>query len=273
MKSHNLLIMLLFALLAGCSQSGGGDSEDRDLIQPDDTVLVEVDGEPVTKGMLEFLMEVRGVGADEHDKMRQLLDELIRIRAMANAAASEGLADDRKTRAERAVKDMEILYVRYTEQYQQDNQLDDARLREVYNEQLERAGDTQYRLEVVAFGEQQAAAEAAARVSGGRGGFDALEGTADVRTPDWVDPSQLPPDAAADLKNTAVGEVLPQPVPLREAWGVARVVETRALEHPPFEEVKEGIARTLNRERVQKLIEQTYENADIKPILGVEDVE
>lgn len=262
-------------LLAGCGADGAGNAADggRDLVRAEDTVLVEVDGEPVTLSMLEFLMEVRDVKEGDEQGMRQLLDELIRIRAMANEAEVSGLADEEKIRAERAIKDMELLYLRYSERYQRENPLEESRMREVYERQIERAGDTQYRFELVAFDSQQAAARAAARINDGAAGFADLEGNVDLPAPGWADRSQVPENIAAELASASAGDVLPVPLEVKDAWAVVRVAETRPLEQPEFSEVKEGIARTLNRQRVQALIDEAYENAEIVPKLQVEDLE
>lgn len=270
MKKYNLLILIVFLVIAGCDRNGPA-GEGRALVQPEDTVLVEVDGKPVTVPMLEFLMEVRGVGEDNEAGMRELLDELIRIRAMANEAEASGLAGEKRVRAERAIKDMELLYLRYTERYQQDNPLEEADLREVYDSQLERAGDTQYRLELVTFDHQEAAGRAAARVNRGEADFSDLEGDSQLASPGWVDRSQVPETFGAELAGAGAGDVLPLPLEIRDSWSVVRVAETRPLEQPAFEEVKEGIARGLNRQRVQELIDQTYEAAEITPMLPLDE--
>ena len=89
MNSKLLTSFVITALLSGC---GGADNE-RDiagmLVADDDVVLVEVDGAPVTLPMLEFLMEIRDVDEEDTEGMRELLDELIRLRAVANRAAEE----------------------------------------------------------------------------------------------------------------------------------------------------------------------------------------
>src|SRR6056297_942360 len=137
--SRLIVICFMFFLLAAVG--GCGDSEgDYRLVTDDDVLLVEVDGAPVTLPMLEFLMEVRGVDEEDTEGMRELLDELIRLRAVANRAAEEQVSTKPRVRAERMVKDIEVQYVRYLEHFQAGNPISDDEIEAVYQAQLERAG-------------------------------------------------------------------------------------------------------------------------------------
>ncbi|TVQ34016.1 MAG: hypothetical protein EA370_11235, partial [Wenzhouxiangella sp.] len=103
------LSLFLVLTLAAC----GSDRQDQGLVDDDDVVLVLVDGQPVTLPMLEFMMSSRGVSEDDHEGMRELLDELIRLRAVANAARAEGLDREPQVRARRMLRDLETLQLRY----------------------------------------------------------------------------------------------------------------------------------------------------------------
>ncbi|MBS3745735.1 MAG: peptidyl-prolyl cis-trans isomerase [Wenzhouxiangellaceae bacterium] len=272
-----LLIMMVSALLiSGCGDAGD-DHRDvvRALMAEDDVVLVEVDGKPVTLPMLEFLMEVRGVEEEDNDEMRELLDELIRLRAVANRAVEENVSTRKRVRAERMVKDIEVQYVRYLEHFQQENPVSDEDIRSVYQAQVERAGDRRYRLETIEFETQ---ADALTRLDSLREEsvtFQAALQQADAegrvaRRTDWVDASQVPGDFAEILGETEAGNVVDSLLPYQDQWLVVRVAEIDALNPPALEDVREGIRRTQTRERTQEMIERTYERAEITPMLPVE---
>lgn len=243
----------------------------------DDVVLVEVDGAPVTLPMLEFLMEVRDVDEENAEGMRELLDELIRLRAAANRATDEGISNRQPVRAERMVKDIELQYVRYLEHFQQTNPVSDEQIRAVYQAQIERAGDRRYKLETIEFAEQ---ADALAQLDALREDsmdFQAALEQADsegrtARRTDWVDASQVPADFAEMLGEIEAGGVVDSLLPFRDQWLIVRVTEIDAFEPPKLEEVRQGIRRTLVREQTEAMIEQTYDEAEITPMLPVEEV-
>ncbi|MEM1080663.1 MAG: peptidylprolyl isomerase [Pseudomonadota bacterium] len=246
------------------------------MLSAEDVVLVEVDGRPVTLAMLEFLMESRGVSEDDPEQMRQLLDELIRLRAMANAAEAEGVSTDPKVRAERMIKDIEVQYVRYLEHFQEQNPITDAEIQQVYSQQVQRAGTVRYRLQTIVFDQQSVAVESLNGLLDGTVSFDQeieraeTDGRA-VLSPNWVDRSQVPAEVSAALAQTAAGEPVGALMPYQDQWVVARVLETQANTIPSLEEVREGIRRTLAREQNQLLIDDRFDSADIVPMLPLDD--
>tara|TARA_Y100001933_G_C18903475_1_gene523501 strand:+ start:284 stop:1105 length:822 start_codon:yes stop_codon:yes gene_type:complete len=265
---------LMLALIAGCEHDDVDPASS--LVADDDVVLVEVDGAPVTLPMLEFLMEVRGIDEEDTEGMRELLDELIRIRAVANRAAEEQVSSRPRVRAERMVKDIEVQYVRYLEHFQRQNPIADEEIRAVYEAQLERAGDRRYQIETIEFPEQAPALRQLEALRTGDAAFsDAIaqaseEGRVARRT-DWIDASQVPADFAAVLAETASGDVVESLLPYQDKWLLVRVAEIDALAPPSLDEVREGIRRTLVRQQSQSMIEQTFERAEITPMLPLED--
>lgn len=262
-------LLIVFALvIAGCEP--GHESE---LVHEDDVLLVLVDGRPVTLPMLEALMEIRGVDEADEEGMRELLDELIRIRAMANAAEDEGLADEPRIRAERAIKDMETLYVSYVERVQRENPVSEEEIRQVYDAQVERAGDRQFRVETLAYPDQSSALRAleAAEDEGIDFATMAEQSGQVVQPVGWVDTSQVPSRFAVELAESEAGQVVPLPLEYEGQWLAVHVTDTRALEPPAFEDLQEGIRRRLNRERVQALIDTAYDAADIEPMLPMDE--
>ena len=52
---------------------------------------------------------------------------------------------------------------------------------------------------------------------------------------------------------------------------VARVADVAPFEPPPLAELRDGIRRTLVRERSEAMIERTFEAAEITPMLPLEE--
>jgi peptidyl-prolyl cis-trans isomerase C len=266
---NKLLFSLTILCLCACGQSGDEGQPGAD----DETVvLVEVDGEPITLSMLERMMEARGVGEADHERMRQLLDELIRMQVVATAADEAGVDEAPEVRAELRLAEVQTLYRNYINRVQRDSPITDQQIRAAYQAQLERSGDTQYRIEFVRFDEQSAALAAIERLEEGAA-LDELEAAGEVESPGWIDRSQVPKPFAARLAETGPGEIVPVPLQSGQGWHAVRVVETRPLDPPPFEQVKEGIARTLLRQQRESFVESLYQDANIEPMLPLEEAE
>jgi len=276
MKPSSLMVIAMASvLLAGCSAEPAQKADS--LVAPDDVILVEVDGEPISLPMLEFMMAQRGITEDDHDAMRALLDELIRLRAVANAAERDGLAALPEVRAQRALRDMETLQLRYFTQVHEENPVTDEAVAEVYNAQLQRSGDRQYRLQTVVYPQQADDLLQLAALEDGQIDFDqvvadAREQGLTVEPTGWVDRSQLGPEIGALITEVTEGEFLPAPLSTPQGWRLLRVEESRPLDVPSLDEVREGIERQLVRQRLEALVEDLYEAAEITPMLPLEEV-
>jgi peptidyl-prolyl cis-trans isomerase C len=272
MKFKLLIICTVF-FLAGCNKQSHGDA----LIHENDTILVLVDGQPVTLPMLEFMMATRGITEDDHAGMRELLEELIRLQAVANAARQEGMDQESPVRARRIIRDLESLQLRYFDQVYRDYPVTEEDIEAVYYTQLERAGDRQFKVETILYDNQAEALSTLARVEDGEATFAQLVASARVAgvivdEPLWVDRSQMPDDIAALLSETGDGEVVGLPLQTPQGWRLMRVTETRPIIVPDLDEVREGIARHLVRQRIEALVEDLYEAADVTPMLPLDEV-
>lgn len=270
--NYKLLIIMISLLLVACGDPEGESAAS----DADSVVLVEVDGTPVTLAMLERVMAARGVEETDHERMRELLDELIRTQAVANAARAEGLTEVPEVRAELRLAEMQTLYRHYLDRAQAAQTLSEQDVRDVYDAQLERSGDTQYRIEVIGYEDQARALQAIRRLQDGEVEYPALRAEAEaagltVDEPGWIDRSQVPEDFAAGLAETGTGSVVPRPLNSSQGWFVVRVVEKRDLQAPEFEQVREGIARSLRQRHQQALVDSLYDQAEITPMLPLEE--
>ncbi|QOC23974.1 peptidyl-prolyl cis-trans isomerase [Wenzhouxiangella sp. AB-CW3] len=264
-----LFSLLILGFIGGCQTDPDGVGEDE-------VVLVLVDGEPITLPMLELVMSARGVGEDDHDGMRELLDELIGMRAIASAAEREGIADDKSVRAERRVRDLEVLNRHYINQFQREYPVTDEDIEAVYQRQVERSGDRQYRIETITYPDQATVLRELGRIDDGEKEYADVRDRAEseglsVEQPGWIDLSQVPESFAAALEGRSAGEVVTLPLETPQGWRLVQVVDTRALEPPPLAEVRDGIARSLMQQRRQALLDEMREQAEIEPMLPLDE--
>ncbi len=262
----------LFAL-AACQSSA---PEPESPVGEDEVVLVLVDGQPITLPMLEYTMEARGISEDDHDAMRSALDELIRLQAVANEARSSGLADQPRVKAHQRLRSLEALQMHYVEQLAQEQPISDAEIETAYRAQIERAGQRQYQIETIVYTNQPAVLTALESIEEGSADFEALARQARanglaVDEPLWVDLSQLPPDIGSLLQEAESGAVLSLPLQTPQGWRLVRLSDTRRLQPPPLEQVRQGIVRSLARERVNARVDELYEASEITPMLPLED--
>lgn len=273
-KSRITMVLATLAMLVACGQQESQSSE----AAGESTVLVEVDGKPVTLTMLEQVMEARGVTEDDQEGMRETLDALIRMQVVANAARREGLTDDPQIEARIRLAELQTVNRLYLGHAQETEAISEQAMRDVYDAQLARSGDTQYRIEIIGYEDQARALNAINRLQDGEVEYSTLRAEAEaaglpIEQPGWIDRSQVPEDFAALLAESGESEVVPRPLESSRGSFLVRVLDQRGLEAPSFEEVREGIARSLRQEQRQALVDSLYDQAEIKPMLPLEDAE
>lgn len=274
---YKLLILLSFSLLVACQDPGASESAGG-LIKEDDVLLVLVDGEPISLPMLESVMEARGIREDDEESMRGVLEELIRMQAVANAAEASGLSDEPRVRAMRQLRDLEVIWASYLDRLVQDEPVTEEEIEQLYAFQTNQTGGQQYQVETVVYTNQPSILSDLARLESGEASYEALLAEArnvgrSVDQPLWVDLSQLPPEIGALLSEAEVGDVLSMPLQTPQGYRMVRLLATRDFEPPPLESVREGIVQTIQRQRINERVEALYDAAQITPMLPLEDTE
>ncbi len=269
----NYLFLIVIVFAVGCQSKDGVDHR---LVTEDDVLLVLVDGEPITLPMLELTMEARGISEDDHEGMRRTLDELIRLQAVANAAREAGMDNEAGVRARLMIRELEALQMRYFEQVGRDYPVTDEQIQAAYQAQVDLAGDRQYQLETILFPGQTGVLEALTAIDDGQMSFDDLASSAEsaglmVDQPIWVDLSQLPPDIRVLMADAEIGQVLELPLQTPQGWRLVRISDQRTIEIPPLQDVRQGIVRSLARERLDIVVDELFEAAEITPMLPLDE--
>jgi len=273
--NYRILILMSFILLTACQDQSPTEPSDG-LIREDDVLLVLVDGSPISLPMLESVMAARGIREDDEESMRDVLEELIRMQAVANAAGASGLSDEPRIRAMRQLRNLEVIWTNYIDRVVQDEPVTEAEIQEVYATQASQTGGQQYQIETVVYTNQPSILRDLARLESGEASYEEL--LAESRSferaidqPLWVDLSQLPPDIGALLAEAEPGDVLSIPLQTPQGWRMVQLTDTREFQPPPLSSVREGIVQTIQRQRVNAHIEALYDASEITPMLPLGD--
>jgi parvulin-like peptidyl-prolyl isomerase len=271
---YKLLIIISLFLLTACQNSNESAGQSG-LIHDDDVLLVLVDGEPISLPMLESVMEARGISEDDEEAMRGVLEELIRMQAVANAAEASGMSEEPRMRAMRQLRNLEVIWANYLDRLAQNDPVTEEEVRQVYAAQAEQTGGQQYQVETVVYVDQPTILTDLARLERGEASYEEL--LAESRSagrvidqPLWVDLSQLPPEIATLLSEAAPGDVLSVPLQTPQGWRLVHLTDVRDFEPPPLESVREGIVQTIRRQRMNDHVEALYDAAEITPMLPME---
>ena len=241
-----LLTSVLVLILAACSGAPQSDSLKDPLPgAPDGTLAASVNGRPLSNELVEAFARSRGLDVTLAEQRKQAVDGLVDGLLLAQDAIDRGLLDSSDRQAEAALAKMQYLAALAIADYRDALEIDDARVFEHYQQEAQRAGNQEWRLEHILFADEAAALEAARRAGEPDADFGSLMQeystvARQARSLDWATPTRLPPELAEVAKSLPDGMVAPAPIQTSFGWHVLRRAESRPFTPPAFDTVKEA---------------------------------
>ncbi len=253
-RIHAIALALSVAL-AGCSGS------DRNAALPSDLPIVEtVNGQPVPQVLLDVLARERKLDLSVAEQRAAALTELTDYILLEQASKAEAYAKDPTFAAEVEINRLQGNANATMAKFRSAAQVDDSVLQTEYQQQIAKAGSSEYDFSQLLFvGEDDALKAAGEAISQPftevyeRWSKKALQARAFER----VRPTQLPPELGNALRALKSGETSKVPVHTEFGWHVLHVSAITPFVPPTFEQLKDSIRGTvltqLGQQRLMKL--------------------
>ncbi len=256
----HLTWLILCAALVGCGKPDvGADAKRVALLSPPPGALVaSVNGEAVSEPVLAAYARGRGLDIADAAQRQQALDGLVEILLLAQDGLASGDGESVEARAEAALLRVQFLATRKLAAARESIDLSDAKVMQYYQQELARAGATEWHLQHIMFDDEASARAAADRAAAGED-FEALMAeyapvARQAKSLDWAIPSRLPPELAEVAAELPDGRVAPMPVRTSYGWHVLRRAESRPFTPPPFEQVRDGARQQLTERALKDYI-------------------
>jgi peptidyl-prolyl cis-trans isomerase C len=139
----------------------------------------------------------------------------------------------------------------------------DADLQQAYQSYLQSLPASEYRVAHILVATEPLATAVITELDGGRKFADvAAQRSADdskSRGGDlgWIRPGHLPVQFFDALKSLKPGEYTKTPIHTAYGWHVIRLIETRAANPPPFDQVKAQLATNLQEDRYRRFLDES----------------
>lgn len=269
MKSANLttsirLSLAAFALvvLGGCSggQSGAGSASSS--AAASGPVVVTVNGEAVSQKLLDAFAIGRGMDLSNPQQRERALKQLTDFVLLEQMAKKEGYTKDEDFASMIELGRLQAVSSAAMRQLQKTITVDDAAIRAEYDQQAAKGAGTAYDFSQMIYADEAAAKKAAAAI--GAKPFDQTldsyrKDARSARNYNKARSTQMPPPMVTALAALKPGETTKTPVQLPQGWAILHLTAVSEIPQPPFEQLKEGIKRTLAKragdERITKLRE------------------
>jgi len=245
------VLAIAISTLAGCGGTASTPVNGQALVgSPDGAVVATVNGEAITEPLLMTFARGRGLDPTDATQRRKALDLLVETLLLAQYGITSGLTNQTDVQAELALVRMQQLSGRAVASLRSTLDVSEVHVLEYYQQEAERAGDTEWRLQHILFDDQAAADAALQQAQQPGADFEQLmadyQGKArQARMLDWGNGSQLPPELVVAAKQLQVGDIAPVAVKTQYGWHVIRLAESRPFAPPPLDQVRDGARKQL----------------------------
>lgn len=234
---------------------------------------LRVDGEAIPKTLLDAYAQRRGYDLKDPGQLQLAREQLVTLVTLARDALKRGAGNSPQLELDR----LELLSgFAIADGLAGLPALDDTLLKQRYDEQITRIGQTEYRISHLLFRNGALAEQAATQLASGRPFADVMADyqnhpeVPEAKEWPWIHLGRIPPrdSALADaIRATPVGQssgIVITP----SGWHLLAVQESRPFSPPDFGALKDSIRQSEERARREQVIEQARKAAQVEGLGG-----
>lgn len=262
-----------FIALAACSPDEGGDAESADPGPLGPGVVATVDDTPVPESLFRFyaLSGLQKTAEDlTEDERDGIIEDLIRMRLLADAAEERGLPDERTIAAELELQRLQLVARAAAARYLDENPARESELRALYEENLPRLMSNQYKARHILVNTGDEARDVIAALDDG-GDFAELarEHSTGPTGPSGGDLGWFSADSMVEPFADAVramedGSYSAEPVRTQFGWHVIMLEETREQQPPGLDAVRDELLRAVESQKLEDYVNSLRDAAVIE---------
>ena len=220
-----------------------------------------VNGKALYRGDAEFLagvMAARSGGNRPADDV--IIKELIRLELLSQEAEKKGLTSTASYTTRLNAISRNMAAETEAESYLAEmTEVTDSELRKIYDDNIGNTRPKQFRARQIVTDDEASAKDIISQLKEGAK-FEELakSNSKDTSTREkggeigWFSAAQTSPVVAKVLTDMVNGEITPAPIHMQVGWHIIQLEDTRKVDPPAFDAVKEQIKTALRQERLQK---------------------
>jgi len=231
--------------------------------------IAVVNGHPIKAADLELV--IRQINQKDTPELRAALrDKLIEFEVLTQEAKKRKITDreDVKFNADNAARNV-VIGTLLREELEK-HKLTDDQIKAEYDRQKALAGEKEYKAHHILVDSEDQAKAIIAKLDKGEKFEDLAKGTKDAGSAanggelDWAPAGAYVKEFSDAMIKLDKGKYTATPVKSQFGYHVIRLDDVRAMQPPPFEQVKQRIADSLQQQQVKEFVEQLKKNATIK---------
>ncbi len=238
-----------------------------------------VNGKAIKQSWVDFITkDAQARGQKPSDGMKNaIINELVGSELAYQEAQKQGLDKDPDFKTSSELANRKMLVNVFLQEFMKKNPVSEAETKAAYEDYKKELGDKEYSARHILVKSEAEAKDVMAQLKKG----DDFAKVAKEKSLDpgskekggdlgWFSPAGMVKpfsDAVTGLKK---GETTSAPVQTQFGWHIIKLVDTRAAQVPSYDKVKEGLERTLQQRKLEKMMIGLKEKAKID-VPGVTD--
>lgn len=231
-----------------------------------------VNGKPVPKARVETIISqvTKGGQPRTPELERQVRDEVVNREILMQEAERRGVPATADYRAQIELARQVILIRELQNTYFKTNPITDAEALAEYNAVKAAQGGQEYRARHILVETEAEAKDIISKLKLGAKFEDLAAKSKDPGSAarggdlDWANANAYVPEFSQAMVALKKGEMTETPVKSQFGYHVIRLDDVRAMQPPPFDQVKQRIADSLQQQQVKEFVESLKKKATIK---------
>ncbi len=231
-----------------------------------------VNGEAIPKSRVDLRVKVAAQqGQPDSPELRKaILDELINLEVLSQAALKEDLDDEPEVEERLKITRQNVLADALVQDYIKKHPVTDEQLKQEYELFKNRIGKTEYKLSHILVATEAEAKKIAARLKKGSN-FSKLAKKSSIDPSakenggslGWTVPAKFVQPFAEAIPKLKKGKIS-APVQTQFGWHIIKLENSRALKVPSLEDMKPTIENSLHQQALKKYIAELRSKAKIE---------
>lgn len=267
--SRFLSVAAVGIALAACQPKGDAADAASDAAKKP---VATINGKAISQGTFDFFVQsATGRPASDLDaeQRKRALDSLITMHIVAGQAQKDGLDKEPDLAAELELMRLNLLQQAAAERYLRDKTPTDEELKAEYDAQVAQLPPNEYRARHILVPTEIAATQILDRLKRGERFENLAKDSLDSSREQggdlgWFSPASMVKPFADAVMALKKGETIAKPVQTQFGWHVIRLDDVRAVEPPPFEQVKPQLGQGVLGKKFRTYTEELEKAAKVE---------
>jgi peptidyl-prolyl cis-trans isomerase C len=273
-KSRILLVSAVSLLTLSACHSKEKESAGASAKPTNDAVVATVNGSPITTSQVDVMVRQSTAQGqpDSTDLRNKIIENLAVQTLLAQEAVKKGLDKKPETQSQLELVKKSVIANAFVQDYVKNNPVTDEMAKAEYEKIKKQRSGNEYKARHILVAKESDAKDIIAKLKKDPKQFAALANQYSIDPGSksnggdlgWFDPHKMVPEFGAALAKLGKGQITQEPVKSQFGYHVIMLEDSRPVQIPSFDEIKDQMKRQMQQQNLQRLLDEMKSKAKIE---------